>query len=481
MTNHNAVFSEKPDGLAPSYDLQLGCSKVDITPQSPLPLAGFAHRQGDFERVERPLYARILFFQQGGTGSALVISADLLWWGAERVDSLRNKLNERFGLSEAQIVLHATHNHSGPQTSGLFTPSLGRPDPEYIAFLEERILDGAEQAARAFEPVTAERGIGSCRLGIYRRKRVDGSIRMAPNPEGPADPEVTVIRYALSNGKTKALLVHYACHPTTSGDNTVSSEFPGLAMGLIEEQLGCGAVSAYVQGCCADVRPALVRDGEFYRGGDEDVRSIGQALASEVLAVLTRPMKPLAPRMLQSRTVRVQLPLQEPPSPDELRKWARLEPSQKELELGGGKAGEKAGDAVGADRPDAHANPIKQLAPDEDILEQWSRLLLSNHHYRQRTVELELSYLELAEGFALLATNAEMAGDYGRFVKIGFGGRVLPVCYSNGMIGYIPTAGQLAEGGYEAVDYIYYFGLPAPLAPEAEEIIRSGIRTLVTA
>lgn len=62
MTNHNAVFSEKPDGLAPSYDLQLGCSKVDITPQSPLPLAGFAHRQGDFERVERPLYARILFF-----------------------------------------------------------------------------------------------------------------------------------------------------------------------------------------------------------------------------------------------------------------------------------------------------------------------------------------------------------------------------------------------------------------------------------
>lgn len=479
MTKYNATFSDKPDLVAQSYDLQLGCSKVDITPRSPLPLAGFAHRQGDFERVVRPLNARILFFRQQGKESALIISADLLWWGVERIDSLRNKLRERWGLSEAQIVFHATHNHSGPQTSGVFTPSLGTPDSGYIAYLEEHVLDGVEQAALAFEPVTVERGSGSCHLGIHRRKMVDGSIRMAPNPDGPVDPEVTVIRYALSSGRTKALLVHYACHPTTSGDNAVSSEFPGLAMGLIEQQLGDGVVSAYLQGCCADVRPALVRDGEFYRGSDEDVRRIGQALASEVLAVLKRQMKLLSPQTLDSRTVRVQLPLQEPPSLDELKMWARLEPLQMERGFNGGREGEKAGDAVGVDRPSAKANPIKQLAPDTDILEKWSRLLLSNHRYQQRTVELVLSYLELAEGFALLVTNAEMAGDYGRFVKSSFGGRVLPVCYSNGMIGYIPTASQLAEGGYEAIDYIYYFGLPAPLAPESEDSILSSIRTLV--
>lgn len=479
MTYREETFFENPKLERQSTELRLGCSKVDITPQSPLSLAGFAHRQGVFERVVRPLYARILLFQQDGKASALVISADLLWWGAERIVSLRKKLRERWGLSEAQIVLHATHNHSGPQTSGLFTPSLGQPDSGYNVFLEERVLEGVEQAAFAFEPVTVERGSGSCHLGVHRRKKVDGSIRMAPNPDGPIDPEVTVIRYASSDGRTKAVLVHYACHPTTSGDNTVSSEFPGLAMDWIEEQLGEDVVSAYLQGCCADVRPALVRDGEFYRGSDEDVQRIGQVLANEVLTILARPMKPLTPRAMDSRTASIRLPLQEPPSLDDLKKWARLESLRMEGVLNGEKEGGKVGAAAEEDRPGATVNPLKQLGPDADILEKWSRLLLANDRRQQRNIELELSYLALAEGVALLAVNAEMAGDYGRFVKSSFGGMMLPVCYSNGMIGYIPTAGQLAEGGYEAVDYIYYFGLPAPLAPESEESIRSGIRVLV--
>jgi hypothetical protein len=481
LSNPNAEIFDIMDIEALTDSLELGCAKVDITPQKPLALAGFAHRQGYFEAVVRPLNARILFFRQGGVGSALIISADLLWWGTERMEGLRHKLRERWGFLDAQMVFHATHNHSGPQTSEMYTPSLGKPDIAYITYLEKCILDGVAQAALVLEPVTVERGSGRCDLSVHRRKMVDGTIRMAPNLEGPVDPEVSVIRLAVSGGRTKALLVHYACHPTTTGDNSVSSEFPGFAMERIEEQLGREAVSAYLQGCCADVRPALVRDCEFYRGGDAEVRRIGQALADEVMAILNRPMKKLAIGTLVSRSLKVQLPLQDPPFLDHLLKWAGLAASEiKDASQQILSSPSECAGSVEGNRSVTEANPIKQLMPDAGIVEQWSRLLLTDQRYQIRTVELELGYLQLAEGLALLVANAELVGAYGSFIKSSFGDTILPVCYSNGMIGYVPTAMQLFEGGYEAVDYIYYFGLPAPLAPESEESIHSSIMKLVS-
>jgi hypothetical protein len=47
------------------------------------------------------------------------------------------------------------------------------------------------------------------------------------------------------------------------------------------------------------------------------------------------------------------------------------------------------------------------------------------------------------------------------------------------MIGYVPTAQQLAEGGYEAEGSCPYFGLPGPFDPRIEGLIRRAIDELV--
>jgi hypothetical protein len=419
-----------------------------------------------------PLHARILFFAPGESRQALIVSADLLSWGDEITNKLKSKLRERWGLDESQILLHGTHNHSGPQTAGGHTDLIGQPDNDFLELLERCILEGVEQAAIAQEPVYAECGSGRCEIGVNRRKKVDGIIRMAPNPNGPVDHEVSVVRFAAGDGRTKAVLVHYACHPTVSGDNTLSPEYPGFAMNVVEESLGDGAVSLFMQGTCAEVRPALVRDGNFYRGGNAEVVMIGRKLAEEVLSVLAGPMKRLASGSLASRAVKVHLRLQDPPSKEEIKKWAYPD---------------DLADAIKEQQPEtstaavsgAAVQQLKQLAPDAEVLKSWSRHLLAKDKLQMGSIELKLSYMELAEGFSLLSANAEMSGDYGKYLKSRFGGKVLPVCYSNGMIGYVPTAGQLAEGGYEAVDYIFYFGLPAPLSPESEEKIRAAMEELV--
>ena len=69
--------------------------------------------------------------------------------------------------------------------------------------------------------------------------------------------------------------------------------------------------------------------------------------------------------------------------------------------------------------------------------------------------------------------------EYGLFIKKQSGGSVLPLPYSNGMIGYVPTADQLSEGGYEASESTKFFGLPAPFDPSLERRIREAVAALM--
>ena len=412
--------------------LRLGTARVDITPQQPIPLAGFAHRSGDFERIHSRLFLRAFLFAQD-EASALLISADLFCWGPDLYESVLRRLD----LPPESIILHATHNHSGPQTSHLFSPSLGAADDRYLEFLQDAVVRAAESARANLEPVTVERGSGRCGFGIYRRKLVDGVIRMAPNLDGPVDPELTAIRFRSLDGAPKAVLVHYTCHPTTSGANEVCAEYPGLAMSALEEDV---PVAAFLQGCCGDIRPALIRDGEFYHGEASDAAALAEELVSETRRVLRGAMAPRAPCPLVVSRGTTRLPLETAPGIEEL----------------------------------------QRLRDTPGIIGEWSRLLLADPARLAWPAVLESTRLDLAHGFGLLSFNAEMVVSYGLYAKEVSGGTLLPIGYSNGMIGYVPTMQQIAEGGYESAEAFRYYGFPAALNPDAEAAVRFSIGNLIS-
>ena len=116
--------------------IKLGTAKIEITPTRPVPLAGFLERQGVFEKVLHPLQARVLTFElndrQGRTRIAVLVSADLIWWGANQTIAVKRTLKKKWGIEDAAILLHATHNHSGPQTTNEFAPLLGTVDQDYV-------------------------------------------------------------------------------------------------------------------------------------------------------------------------------------------------------------------------------------------------------------------------------------------------------------------------------------------------------------
>lgn len=432
--------------------LLLGACRIDLTPERPVPLAGFAVRSGlgPYESVHRPIHARIFALAnasespESGEGqpasrqTAVVVSADLLWWGGDRVPAFKRRIAARYGLDEDAVLLHGTHSHSAPMASFAFTSYLGAPDAAYIEVLEERVLAGIGAALAAMAPVRVERGSGEFALGINRR----GLLRSPPDT-GPVDHELTVIRFAADapagEERTVAVWLHYACHPVITDENRLSDEYPGIAAELLERQLGGGAVVGFLQGACGDINPG---DGaRVIRGGAAEVAASGAAFAAAAQQALAGPLRPVAARPggIGWRRRAVPLPLQPLPSRERLEQGAAL--------------------------------------PGVDG--EWCRIQLARFAGRKPWLPFEATVLAIADGLSLLGMNAEAVVAYGLLVKRLSAGAVLPVGYTNGMIGYVVTAAMLDEGGYEPDGSTIYFAMPAPFAREAETILRDALADLL--
>jgi hypothetical protein len=93
----------------------------------------------------------------------------------------------------------------------------------------------------------------------------------------------------------------------------------------------------------------------------------------------------------------------------------------------------------------------------------------------RESVALEMTLVRLAQNLGFLTFNAEAVVEYGLFVKRRSEGAILPIGYTNGMIGYVTTERQLAEGGYESREAFRYFGMPGPFEAATELRIREAI------
>lgn len=406
----------------------LGKSKLDITPKEATFLAGFAHRTQRATEVEQKLYVKTFIIQKDER-DILFIIADLIWWDEKFVKSLLDIIAVEYSIPSEQVCFHATHNHSGPQTSSKFSKQLGELSKRYLRFLRDRVLTSIELAINDMEKVSMELGKGSSELGVYRRKKVNGKIKMKPNTNVPVDNDLTVISFINIKKKTKAAWIHYSCHPTTTDANVISSEFVGVCCEEIEG-IYSNATVAFLQGFCGDIRPNLVKADQFYRGEIKDMKKIGKQFTSDVIDV----MKSGKTASFKGMTVC----------------------KRKEVSL--------------------RFNDDNVSSPDsESLAKEWPDLVKKN---LLKGYTLIFQYIQLSDDISFLTCNAELVQAYSFFVKK-INKNLLPLGYSNGMIGYIPTKEQLTEGGYESVDSTFYFGYPSTVAEDMEDEIKQTLKAIL--
>ncbi len=411
--------------------LMLGTAKLEITPEHPVRLVGYATRTTPFEKVLEPIFVRVHWYEQEEQ-KALLLYGDLLWWNSEFVAMARPRLARALGVEEESILFVASHNHSGPGTGSTFTGLLETPDAAYVEALYQKVEQAARQAKEDLSPVSGMVYRGSCAMNVYRRVMTQDGVAMRPNYQRQADHTLTLVRLTRPDGTVKAILVHYPCHANLANGNAVHPDYPGAALRRLDEA-NPQSVALFLQGCTADLRPNSVLGQMFVPQDYEGVQAFAQQFYDCCTAVMEQSGTSLEQGLSLKRS-QIELPLDQSRLKEEL-----------------------------------------HLAEQGDLAHrQWREKLLAKGC--RGSEALELSLLRLG-ALSIFFMNAEVAQEYAAFAR-----RLLPGAlvagYSNGMIGYLATAQQIQHGGYEPEGSAIYFALAGTYSEEIQQRICGSLEAL---
>lgn len=240
--------------------LLAGTAKIDITPEKPVRMSGYAGRKGLSQAVHDPLSARVVAFSNNGKRLVLV-STDLIGFYGGTAERFRKVLTEEFGLNQSELFLSGIHTHAGPSLT-LDEKNGHANNLEYTQDLEAKLVKVIRQALGNMEPVRIGAGVGYAPIGSNRRDLVfdklgNSSIKLGRNPYGPTDKEVLVVKVAKADGESIAAMFDFATHATCLGSKnyTVSGDVIGLAEQFVETILGPEAIAPAFTGASGNINP----------------------------------------------------------------------------------------------------------------------------------------------------------------------------------------------------------------------------------
>jgi neutral ceramidase len=233
-----------------------GAAAIDITPDGPVWMAGYASRNKPSEGVAQRIYAKALAIDDNANGRTVIVTLDLIGVPRELRDAVERRVQKQYGLSPESILLNASHTHSGPAPSsrGVDDPVYARVADSYQRVLEEKIVQVIGEALSRSGPANLYFTRARAGFAMNRRLRVGNEIKNSPNPDGPVDHDVPVLRVVGTDGNLKAVLFGYACHNTVTGFYTINGDYAGYAQAYLE-QAHPGAVALFLMGAGGDQNP----------------------------------------------------------------------------------------------------------------------------------------------------------------------------------------------------------------------------------
>lgn len=281
-----------------SASLRAGAARIDITPSHPVWMDGMI-RSHESTGLRHNLYAKAVALSSGDAPEDIFIIASVDICGISRADheQICAEITRQTGIPPTNIILAATHTHSGPATIGHFN----QKEEQYTARLRTLTAEAVVKAVRNMVPAFAGCGSGlETTISHYRRLMAkDGHVIMnwepyTPDqivgPLGEIDPEVGVLKVLSGDAGRKplAILFNHAGHPNVmSGDNyLLSAEYPGLAENILERRLGGTAV--FVNGAQGTMDIDGLKDRDW-QGMDRVAGALAEAVMQTSAMIEVKP------------------------------------------------------------------------------------------------------------------------------------------------------------------------------------------------
>jgi neutral ceramidase len=255
--------------------LTAGAATADVTPDDSQSLYGYPFVERHSTGVHDPLLSSALFLSDGET-PLLLVANDAVFLGRDMVRSARDRIEAQTGIPAGNMLISATHTHSGPLTVDTLAsqsdPTVPKADPRYVRRLEDGIVEAAVTACRRARPVMIGLAVASA-AGVGTNRH---------DPAGAADLEVPVlaVRDQQSERFLAAMLV-CSMHPTVLHEDStlVSGDFPAMARQYLQEHvLGVDCPVLHHTGPSGNQSPRHVTRSNTF---DEAAR-LGNLLGSSV-------------------------------------------------------------------------------------------------------------------------------------------------------------------------------------------------------
>lgn len=428
--------------------LQFGFAKVDITPQRPLRLSGYANRDRPYDGIESPIFVRTQAIRDDRGTLTVWTAVELL--GV--CDAMRSQVLKKVadtGLAPDRFTFCATHTHAAPHLRGvapnLFSPRLDAGEVDAMNLYTDFVIDKTAESIRlAIANLAAGRlelSGSTADFAVNRRLLKDGKWSgFGVQPDGPTDHRVPVLSVKSPSGKIRGLVYLYACHATTLGGefNKVSGDWPGFASGLLEKKYP-DSVALGIIGCGADANPEP-------RGSLEYVQRHGQAIADAVM------------RAMDGEQITVTSP---PSSTYGFAGLAPVRPSPAELTLK-------------LASPDGH---VRQNAQDTlAVLEDFGRI--------PETYPAPIQICRFGDQLTMIFLGGEVVVDYANRLRRELadqasGNRLWVAAYANDVFAYVPSERMIAEGGYEYDYSMFFYNQAGPWESGTEDLLIGRVHDLL--
>ncbi|MFV0252058.1 MAG: hypothetical protein ACK5H2_01805 [Beutenbergiaceae bacterium] len=404
--------------------MKVGVAQIDITPQQPAHMAGYAARTMRSTSTSDPLQAIALAIDE-----VAIVALDLIALSADDCARIESAVATAGGPTT--VLVHTTHTHSGPVAT-----AAGLGQELDVSWLE-RVLEAVVRCVLS--------AAASARRALLQHGEADppGVAMNRRDSVGPVDARLPVLRFTGQDGRIIATVVGYACHPVILDalNTSFSADYPGAVRRYISATTH--APTLFLTGCAGDAAAGQNATGSFSLAPDlgrstTEVERVGALLGrSAVRAPLSEPR--------DGAVTAVSIPVQlsfDAPTHDQL----RAEISQHETGL-----------RTVSDKGEAA------------VLQCWSDWAHEQLHRppAEDTWRCRVSVVALADTrWAFLP--GEPFAALGMAVRERTGAHLVSG-YTDGVAGYVAPAHEC--GGYELLDAHRYYAMPGPFAPGSGEAL----------
>ncbi|MBL7736681.1 MAG: neutral/alkaline non-lysosomal ceramidase N-terminal domain-containing protein [Chitinophagaceae bacterium] len=261
---------------------------IDITPDSPKMLLGYSARQST--GIHDRIFHRIVALDDGITQFFLV-STDICVISPSEYDHVAGMLQKQLGIDPLHFWWTLTHTHSAPEVGvpGLPEVFMGdrykhEVDTAYTRLVEQKLIEGIIEARRMLAPARLGVGWGFSQANINRRAiDADGKASLGLNPDGETDRRIGLIRIDKSDGSPMALIANYAIHGTVYGPANlqISADVQGAVANYVQQQTG--APMLFINGAAGNLAPIYSVSQSPYLSKEKELGQFRVLLGDKIL------------------------------------------------------------------------------------------------------------------------------------------------------------------------------------------------------